>query len=380
MSASIPTLHEPRGSVARSLCCRGLPMQARWALRDQVASCSVVRVVRWLPVVAILCSKSWSCYTFFLVYRALPEEEGSNHKLTTLVLYHILLGLSIWCFLACIFSNPGVVPDEWNMNRDEVENLSQASSEEEWKTLLLEFAHTKKLECYQLSVQGAMRYCETCHLIKPDRAHHCSVCNQCILRMDHHCPWVNNCIGFYNYKFFILFLVYTYGYCLFLIAFLTVYLFWFRDEKNEVNWNIHISSILVLAIVSFVFISCLLWYHIFLLIVNRTTLEQFRKPILGSGSSGKAWSQGTFRNMQEIFGDIGCLWLLPVFTSMGNGTHYPCPPMQRSRATAHAGRVRKYESVIVIDERSPSVRLDQHFEMTESHEPLVGFSQATSIS
>jgi len=50
--------------------------------------------------------------------------------------------------------------------------------------------------------------CKVCSTPKPERCHHCSDCKQCTLKMDHHCPWVNNCVGFYNYKFFFLTLVY----------------------------------------------------------------------------------------------------------------------------------------------------------------------------
>ena len=81
-----------------------------------------------------------------------------------------------------------------------MDTLAAAKSEEEWKQLLSEVTLSLGCEVKQRSVQSAVRYCEKCLCIKPDRSHHCSVCEVCTLKMDHHCPWVNNCVGFANYK------------------------------------------------------------------------------------------------------------------------------------------------------------------------------------
>ncbi|KAJ8098808.1 DHHC palmitoyltransferase-domain-containing protein [Lipomyces tetrasporus] len=49
--------------------------------------------------------------------------------------------------------------------------------------------------------------CRTCHTPKPARSKHCSVCKRCVARMDHHCAWINNCVGYYNYRYFLGFIV-----------------------------------------------------------------------------------------------------------------------------------------------------------------------------
>ncbi|EPY33789.1 hypothetical protein STCU_01977 [Strigomonas culicis] len=48
-----------------------------------------------------------------------------------------------------------------------------------------------------------------CATYKPPRAHHCSRCNFCVLKYDHHCPWLGQCVGFFNYKNYLLVLLYA---------------------------------------------------------------------------------------------------------------------------------------------------------------------------
>ena len=112
----------------------------------------------------------------------------------------------MYAYLTCPVLCPiGTVPKNWFLSAAAVADLAAAQSEDEWKAMLASAASQMSCPVQQRSVQGAVRYCDKCQCLKPDRSHHCSVCETCTLKMDHHCPWVNNCVGFANYKVKIIF-------------------------------------------------------------------------------------------------------------------------------------------------------------------------------
>ncbi|KAI0219137.1 Palmitoyltransferase zdhhc2 [Massospora cicadina] len=131
---------------------------------------------------------------------------------------------------------------------------------------------------------GERRFCRKCNLEKPDRSHHCSVCGECILKMDHHCPWVNNCVGFYNQKFFLLFVAYTAILCIFVASSLVpglVGLF-----RGDTLFTVDTVQLALLGFISGLFGIMLVFFtgfHIYLLLNNRTTIENLERTVYKVG-------------------------------------------------------------------------------------------------
>lgn len=255
-------------------------------------------------------------------------------QIALLLLYHAVAILFALSFAKTIKTPPGCVPPSFRLTDDEVDSLAAAKSEAEWKQMLERVANDAPGPVRQRSVQGAARFCEVCRVIKPDRAHHCSVCERCVLKMDHHCPWVNNCVGYANYKFFYLFLVYAYAYCLILIGSMAEYvvalLIGLEDIPTSEMVSYHLLFIFVIAALFFLFLSSLFWYHTFLLLRNRTTLEQFRAPTFTYGADDTAFDLGKAENFKQVFGDRPLGWFLPWDTTKGNGLAFP---MRRGEAS-----------------------------------------------
>uniref|UniRef100_A0A1I8GCI5 Palmitoyltransferase n=1 Tax=Macrostomum lignano TaxID=282301 RepID=A0A1I8GCI5_9PLAT len=189
----------------------------------------------------------------------------------------------VWAYIQTILTKPLLVPSEFKLSQTDLANIqivegNESESSSRWQDYLLGVIAERHLPMYTRGSFGSnggnsgstsqgrfIRLCDSCQLIKPDRAHHCSTCGVCLLKMDHHCPWVNNCVGLHNYKYFLLFLVYGALYCFY---------------------------------------------------VGGSSAKYF------SGPDYRAFDLGFKRNFRQVFGNRWQLWPLPVKSWLADGVNW----------------------------------------------------------
>ncbi|CAH1776517.1 unnamed protein product, partial [Owenia fusiformis] len=286
-----------------------------------VARCCLAGL-RSIPVVFIVAVIVWSYYAYVLQMCAWTVEN-TGEKVIYLVLYHPLLFMFAWAYWKTIFTPVGTVPKEFYLPPADLERFEHADNEDIQRDILVKVVRERNLPVQCRTNSGAIRYCEKCKCVKPDRCHHCSVCGACVLKMDHHCPWVNNCVCYTTYKFFVLFLGYALLYCLYIAATSAQYFvkFWTKPENSTtkimVQFLFFVAGMFGLALI------ILLGFHIFLVHKNRSTIESFRAPIFRGGPEKDGFNLGRNNNFIEVFGEEKKKWFLPIFTSCGDGVMYP---------------------------------------------------------
>lgn len=199
------------------------------------------------------------------VYFSTPFVSPLSHSLFVVVLVDAL-GIWLWFnvlfnWIMCWKTPPGHPPKNWEGNsREEIET------------------------------------CQKCDGFKPARAHHCHVCKSCVLAMDHHCPWMANCIGFYNYRYFVLTLVYLVLGCAFCVIVAAVE---FRIPMKILAG----TTTSVPKYVFFVFFLCscagtavliLLMWHIYLIFSGQTTIEFYQRRMTPTSLRRKSYSRSWF--------------------------------------------------------------------------------------
>ena len=105
--------------------------------------------------------------------------------------YHLVWALAVLAALTTARMPPGHIP-LWLYSREPGDQA---------------YFHNV-LQAVEKKLDGSLRFCRKCGAFKPDLAHHSRELGLCILCYQHWDLWSNNAIGFYNYKAYLLSLLY----------------------------------------------------------------------------------------------------------------------------------------------------------------------------
>eukprot|EP01023_Acetabularia_acetabulum_P065141 TRINITY_DN858_c0_g1_i1.p1 TRINITY_DN858_c0_g1~~TRINITY_DN858_c0_g1_i1.p1 ORF type:complete len:300 (-),score=23.19 TRINITY_DN858_c0_g1_i1:398-1297(-) len=210
--------------------------------------------------------------------------------------FTVCVVMLIWSYLAVVVGSPGHVPNGWHPFDSDREAAEMIEKQPYF------------FQIYDQEDPLRPRYCMKCANWKPPRAHHDSVSRRCVLKMDHYCIWVINCVGLLNYKFFLLFLFYSWissAYASILLIYpLTKF---FKGMKNAIELFTLFGFVLDLAFT--LSLAGFIFMHYQLLSKNRTTIESIKK-----GISPWPFDKGRRKNFEEVFGRESLKWLLPIYS------------------------------------------------------------------
>lgn len=238
----------------------------------------------------------------------------------------LLFTMFAWSLLKTVTTHPGTTPDVF-----QVEGESGGES---------------AFYAYETKKTGEVRVCKWCKKLKPDRCHHCRKCKMCVLKLDHHCPWVKNCIGFYNYKFFLLLIMYASALCLFMLFTMAMSTFRFCSKAAPLWLKILVCLGQLLILLLSIALPLFTAFHIHLVKGGYTTIEYCEKKLRlrknkqpkdrKSGESTPpirfvSYNLGPWENFVAIFGENKWLWPFPLARQPpGDGITFPTPLSSQS--------------------------------------------------
>ncbi|KDQ60932.1 hypothetical protein JAAARDRAFT_125489 [Jaapia argillacea MUCL 33604] len=218
--------------------------------------------------------------------------------------------LTISSMLSTAFRDPGILPRNLDPNppypaSSPSENITRAP-----------FPRDLKVRAGVVRV----KYCPTCLTYRPPRSSHCKMCDNCVDGCDHHCQWVNNCIGRRNYTFFFVFLTSAVLTLCMVIVTSAIHLYLLTrldhfDFKHALDHGAGSAVAFILSVLVIWPVTALLLYHMRLLLLNVTTIEQIRNQAHKSLSSEPAppnpFSHGSWRKnlISVMCRPAGLSWL-----------------------------------------------------------------------
>ncbi|KAI8366111.1 DHHC palmitoyltransferase-domain-containing protein [Radiomyces spectabilis] len=184
------------------------------------------------------------------------------------------------------------------------------------------------------------RFCKSCNIHKPPRAHHCRYCRRCVLKMDHHCPWINNCVGYANYGHFMRFVFYVNFACFYVVVLLIWRVRSIMDAIRHFQFDaepstLEVAFMVVNFVLAFVVLFCvgiLSMYHLYCMARNQSTIESWeRSKVEKLIRRGKIppveypFDISIYKNLCAVLGNNPMLWLWPR-PMPGDGLSFPIRP------------------------------------------------------
>ncbi|SMY29893.1 unnamed protein product [Zymoseptoria tritici ST99CH_1A5] len=238
--------------------------------------------------------------------------------------YVFLITLS--SFLHAAFSDPGILPRNLHPlppnPAEERDALAIGPPTTEW---VMVKTFTQKRKTSSAAEQGdqagvgagttAMevptKFCKSCTIWRPPRAHHCRVCDACVETQDHHCVWLNNCVGRRNYRYFFAFVGFGSLMAVLLLAFSVVHIAQYAAQ-NDSSFGSALSGrtqervaffLLIYSIVALPYPGSLFVYHLFLVARGETTREYLNGHKFALADRHRPFSQASIlRNWAAVLG------------------------------------------------------------------------------
>ncbi|KAI0870213.1 palmitoyltransferase ERF2 [Hypoxylon argillaceum] len=210
------------------------------------------------------------------------------------IIFAYIFLISMSSFIRASVTDPGILPRNLHQFPPVDENedpLRLAPPTNDW-TLV------KSAESSEAAMEVPTKFCKSCNIWRPPRAHHCRLCDNCVETQDHHCVWVNNCIGRRNYRYFFTFVTSTTIMGLYLIGVSLAQLIIYsrRDGVSFGQAVEHFPIALVLIIygaLGFVYPIALAGYHLFLMARGETTREFLKSQKFLKQDRYLAFTQGS---------------------------------------------------------------------------------------
>ncbi|KAK4242011.1 DHHC palmitoyltransferase-domain-containing protein [Achaetomium macrosporum] len=201
-------------------------------------------------------------------------------------------------FLHASASDPGILPRSLHRFPPPDENedpLRLGPPTTEW-------ALVKSTDPKTAAMEVPTKYCKTCNIWRPPRAHHCRLCDNCVETQDHHCVWLNNCVGRRNYRYFFTFISAATLLSLYLsgasLAQILVYANRQGISASHAIGHFRVPFAMVIyGFLAFLYPAALMGYHVFLMARGETTREYLNSHKFLKKDRYRAFTQGSwFKN------------------------------------------------------------------------------------